>query len=698
MSTILPPGAQAPPPQPAPTAQAAPTAVVREPTVELLRVATGTRIEGTVVPQTPTPQPNPPPQQADAARLEAARTAVQTLQSATDTARAETARSDTARADLARTEARSAPPPQTSPQTPSTQASSQSPPPAPPQVTVRTPVGDVTLRTPLPIPDGARVAFDIASTNANQVTVRLSSLNGQPIQQALVQLAADRAAPPPPGTPPPAPTGPLSQTGPAPLGLSQVWTPGGPIALTQAGPLNAYVIAGTSPAPIAGQPIPPQTTGPQAAQGTGTQIQTTAGPQPLFTGSDITIRITAVGTGQPGTTPAGQTAPTASPNLASQATSGGQANAAPQTTQASGTPVQGTLPQGASQTTPQPPQGPGSLLPASGNTQSGLRLVGAQGWPQPPLATPGNVQSTPIRLALTGMVTAQSTAGQTLIQTDAGTVQLASRVNLPPGTTVTLDVLAQAAPRPDASGAPLVATAPPTATPALPFTTGATPWPALTEALQVLQRSDPQAAQLLSNALPDGGPRTVVAALSFIQAMRNGDPRQWPGDNNLRALERAGPRGAHLARTVSGEVAQLSAQSREATGEWRSTPIPWNTEGQIEKINLITRREDPPDDDEEKEPSNKKAGLRFLLDLELTNLGEVQLDGMVKEDTKGFDLMIRSHASLNDTIRRDLTGLFIATNLAVGLKGQLTFQVTQKFADPIGSSAPLKQERDGVWA
>jgi len=140
-------------------------------------------------------------------------------------------------------------------------------------------------------------------------------------------------------------------------------------------------------------------------------------------------------------------------------------------------------------------------------------------------------------------------------------------------------------------------------------------WPALTEALQLLQRTDPQAAQFLSNTLPDGGPRTIVAAMSFIQAMRTGDLRQWPGDNNLRALERAGPRGAHLARAPSGEVAQLSAQARETAGEWRTTPVPWNANGQVEKINLVTRREDGRDEDSEKVSRGGGKGLRFLLDL-----------------------------------------------------------------------------------
>ena len=296
-------------------------------------------------------------------------------------------------------------------------------------------------------------------------------------------------------------------------------------------------------------------------------------------------------------------------------------------------------------------------------------------------------------------MTAQSTAAQPVIQTDAGTIQLGSRANLPPGTSVVFDVIRQTPLRIDGpAGTAPQGTVPPPSLGTLPFAAGIQ-WPALTEALLLLQRANPQAAQLLANSLPDGGSRTVVAALSFIQAMRSGDPRQWPGDNSLRALERAGPRGAHLARALAGEVAQLGTLARETTGEWRSTPIPWNANGQVEKINMITRREESADgEDGDNAKKGKGQGLRFLVDLEFSRLGELQLDGMVQEETKGFDMMIRSHEPLDDTIRRDLTGLFIAANQAVGLKGGLTFQVTKKFADPIASGEPLKLERDGVWA
>lgn len=535
------------------------------------------------------------------------------------------------------------------------------------------------------------MAFDVVSTNNNQVTVRFASLNGQPIQQALVQLAADRAAaPPPPALPPATGAGPLAPQG--ALTFGQAWTPGGPVSLAQAGPLNAFVLNGTA--------TPAQTAAPAGAL-----------PPPLtglVTGSDLTIRVTGLNQTQPvGVTPIGGTPPATGAASGTPTPPGAPVTpgATPPTPTTAGAPPSPTGPGAAQSAGPtaqqspvqSAPQGPGSTLPNGGAAQTGLRLVGAQGWPSPPFATPTQTQPTPVQLALLGTVTSQSTTAQPTIQTAAGTIQLASPANIPPGTTVTLDVLAQAAPRADGAGGAAGA-APPPPTGTLPFTAGATPWPTLTEALQVLQRSDPQAAQMLANTLPDGGPRTVVAAMSFIQSMRSGDIRQWPGDNNLRALERTGPRGANLARTLSGEVAQLSAQSRETGGEWRTTPLPWNAQGQIEKINLITRREDSKDEDDDKNDKKGGNGLRFLLDLELSQLGALQLDGMVHEDTKGFDMMIRSHEKLDDEIRRDLTGLFIAANQAVGLTGSLTFQVTPKFADPIGSSEPLKLEKEGVWA
>jgi hypothetical protein len=267
-------------------------------------------------------------------------------------------------------------------------------------------------------------------------------------------------------------------------------------------------------------------------------------------------------------------------------------------------------------------------------------------------------------------------------------VQLDVRANLPPGTRLTLDITGQHPPLPNTTA--------PTPTTALPLTGAVNPgWPTLTESLALLQRVDPLAAQQLAQAIPDGSPRTAAALMSFAHAMRGGDARQWPGDVTLRALERSGPRGAHLASTLSDEVAALSSRARETGGEWRALPIPWNADGHIERIALITRRED--EDDHENKKKSVAGGTRFLIELELSKLGSMQLDGMFKKPVRGFDLMIRTKAELPAAMRHDLVGIFAASNAAMGLKGGLTFQVIKKFTSPLGGTNPFA-EKPGVWA
>ena len=181
--------------------------------------------------------------------------------------------------------------------------------------------------------------------------------------------------------------------------------------------------------------------------------------------------------------------------------------------------------------------------------------------------------------------------------------------------------------------------------------------------------------------------------------MRSGDARQWPGDTALRGLERAGPRGAQLASQISGEVREMAARTSEGPGEWRTTPIPWNLEGRIERVNLITRREESGDEDtdDKKKKSSKGKGTRFLINLDLSRLGEMQLDGMFVKSTRAFDMMIRTKDALPEGIRHDMSGLFANSNSAMGLKGALSFQVVKKFADP-ANSAGFQQDRGGVWA
>jgi len=318
-----------------------------------------------------------------------------------------------------------------------------------------------------------------------------------------------------------------------------------------------------------------------------------------------------------------------------------------------------------------------------------LVLPTRDGWPAPVPTPPTNVVPSPPQGILTGTVVfAQN--GIPVVQTAEGQVQLNIRANLPVGTTVTLEVIDQNLPT-----STVRTPTPPTPAPALlPLVTTTSGWPALTEAVQILQRTDPAAATQLLNAIPDGGPRTALAVMSLVQALRTGESRQWPGDTNLRALERTGPRGAHLARQLSAEVGELSRQVREPSTDWRALPLPWQSEGRVERIRLVMR---DIDSDDESRGRKGGGGTRFLVDLDLSRLGPLQLDGMFRKETRGFDMMIRTRTALSDAMRQDLAGIFANSNAAMNLVGSLSFQVVKKFPDPLAGPAGMA-DKSGVWA
>ncbi len=561
------------------------------------------------------------------------------------------------------------------------------PPPATPEaaaearntVTIRTPQGDVTIRLPAPLPPASTVELQVVRAAAEQVTVRLVAVDNQPAAQVMAQLRQAAAAATPPAQqqlPPQAAPPPVATLPPA-----NAWTPQGPVALPALGTISAYVVQGTpAPAPAA----PPLAT-PAAAP-----------PFTLATGAELAVRVTAVQlpSAAQASAPvamAPASAPTLQPIPATPALP-----AAPQP------PVQvvpsATPPQTAAAPIVTPPSAP---MPAPSVTvppvvaptsQPALVVAGPQGLP-PAVPSPPPVQlQEPPQAVITGTVTRLTPTSPPVIVSDLGEIQLNLRANLPVGTRITLEVMTQAPPQPGAYPPPLPLAALPLSGPPVGGTTVG--WPNLSEALVTLQRGDPAAASQFAQAIPDGGPRTTVALIAFAQAMRSGDGRAWPGDVNLRALERIGPRGAHLAAQIGEEVSALSTRATESSGtEWRALPVPWSAEGRIDRITLITRREGEAED----AAGGKKGrggGTRFLINLELSRLGPLQLDGMFRKESRGFDLMIRTKQPLPEVLRLELTGVFGTSTEAMGLKGGLSFQVVKKFADPLGDTG----HRSGLWA
>ncbi|NQU59231.1 MAG: hypothetical protein HQ513_18525 [Rhodospirillales bacterium] len=309
------------------------------------------------------------------------------------------------------------------------------------------------------------------------------------------------------------------------------------------------------------------------------------------------------------------------------------------------------------------PKGTGFLPPGS---QLSVRITGVQ-LPNPgvtsapPLASGGLGSGQPpsAGMSLSGSVTGSTPAGHTIVQTRVGLFALETQTVVPRGSVITLDVV-------NVPNTPLLkAGALPTLHESL-FTSRK--WPALEQVIQVLHEANPATAQQLINSIiprPDAG--LTSGLIFFLAALRGGDLRSWIGDDAMRLIERSRP---NLAGRVSENFTALARMADEpSSGDWRVALIPINTGAQIEQIRMLMRQHGGDEEDESETSDN-----RFIIDVELTTFGRLQLDGLVRNNGKSLDLIIRSEAPLSETMHNDIRSIFLEAAELTGLKGGVNFQ------------------------
>ena len=89
---------------------------------------------------------------------------------------------------------------------------------------------------------------------------------------------------------------------------------------------------------------------------------------------------------------------------------------------------------------------------------------------------------------------------------------------------------------------------------------------------------------------------------------------------------------------------------------------------------------DSHDDGEEGNGGNGN-GTRFIVDLELSQYGRMQLDGLSKEEDRKLDLVVRTASPLPSEMRKNINTLFTRSTEAMGLTGQLVFLGTAHFVE-----------------
>ncbi|KIL99620.1 hypothetical protein CCC_03792 [Paramagnetospirillum magnetotacticum MS-1] len=512
---------------------------------------------------------------------------------------------------------------------------------------------------PLP-PDGAQLAIQYISQNGLPA-FKLLAINGRPMgltpQPLLPANPPDLAAMLGSGVKQagPAQTAPgqIPAAQPGPAGAPVVTAPGlaaGPVGLVatviRSGPPGAVMLPPNAATPglDMAQPLP--------------QSMTDLAP-----GSRLMVRIAAMAPPGENAISGGQPIPTAT---AQPAQPGPLAQSPAVQAPASSLPS----------TAPIPPPAPHAPAAAAVPPQPGTQPAPAAALTAPSMPASPQPQQTPPNVTMPGVVLSQPTGGAALVQSPAGVLSLDVGTTLQPGSVLRLEVI----------GRPLP---PPPMAPAASPPQGLSPdgWPTLDQAVDTLLQSDRQAAEQLMRMIPQAGPRLAAAMSLFTGAVRSGDARQLLSEPVTKGLEKAGRKD--LADRLKKEFLDLAEESTRpmGRGDWQAITLPFAHGANIDPIDLYVHR--PPNEDEG--GGKKGSEQRFILDVRMSVLGRIQLDGLVQKDAKRFDLIVRTAEALPPVMCRDIAGIFAECGQMTGIKGQVSFQSGRSFVDLPPAGAPATQ-------
>ncbi len=299
-------------------------------------------------------------------------------------------------------------------------------------------------------------------------------------------------------------------------------------------------------------------------------------------------------------------------------------------------------------TAPQLPQGvlaPGLVLQGSvqGRTDQGQLIVQLQ--------TPASFIGQTVALNIQGAATAPG--------------------SLPTGTQLQLQILGNGA-------AQLTQlTLPPAAAQSAAIANLGARWDGLTQTLQLLQQASPSLAQqarlalpMLANFLPGLG--------RLLEGIRDRDSSKLLGTEASRLAAALGP---DLNPDLQ-QLQQLLTKNPEDPGQWRGFFFPYleNPDGYPQQGSFFFRREN------EEDPRNATA-TRFVAELELSQLGKVQLDGLLTYPE--LWLKLRLQQPIPDGFAANLHALITPMLSSLQLQGGISVDYTPQF--PLSPTNELRQ-------
>lgn len=202
------------------------------------------------------------------------------------------------------------------------------------------------------------------------------------------------------------------------------------------------------------------------------------------------------------------------------------------------------------------------------------------------------------------------------------------------------------------------------------FAGDAITWDALDELIKTPNQTQAQIQAVQAGIPKPGGAAFSAPVLMFIAALRSGDITSWMGDKGIDAIKMS-RRADTLNRIMSDftGTARRMDDSAQQTGEWRSLNLPMLYGHELSRIQLYYRSFER--DGDEAGSSDKQKGTRFVMDLSLTRMGPMQIDGF--SIGKKLDVTLRSEQTLSPGMREAMRLRYSDAITGIGFAGSLNF-------------------------
>ncbi len=293
-----------------------------------------------------------------------------------------------------------------------------------------------------------------------------------------------------------------------------------------------------------------------------------------------------------------------------------------------------------------------------------------------PTKTPATAKTVPAfepQTVLKAVVVKPAPDAKPVLLTEAGVIVPTETVALPPLTPVAVKITEVVAPVVEQPAEKTV-------------------WTVLSDALKTIERTDAPAFENFKAVLPSISPKLPALMLSYVKAASKNIPLEtWLGEQNAAAIRKT-QGGEVLLKRLEREFTPKKAVDRQET-PWKSFDIPFLTGTAVEPVSLYLQR--PPEDLDRRAAAQKSGGgVRFVVDLNLSRLGRIQLEGLANRQNRTFSLVIRTQNVLPDGAEARIKSLFTQTLSALSYAGGVQVRQTDDFID----FTPAEQTKTGVWA